>query len=322
MLLRILIKFFTITLGILALNALCWGLFLLGGKVLHPWSWAGMISVYFSEHLFIKINDFFPFSWMISLIGFLLFVFYDYFRYKQDGYEQNIIKDFLIDIKSVGVGLIIVVIVSFPLMIFLYAVQLFYDIFLIIPLLSIEEIYSNYTKYGYSMPDWAYHFNISHIASINPLASFIIRVIVIMPSSYLILYYVINYKAPIVVNWKDYDKKINKYGETWFSQLLVYLTDRFNVLFKFTLLLYLVYLIPTTFQWAYPIVLIWLGLIPIPDFAFPFYVYSILLLFLLFLIILLFSVSIESKRKRKRALLREEIKNEILNEINNLNQKE
>jgi hypothetical protein len=297
MLLRILIKLLTVILGIIALNTICSVIFLIGSDIetetFQPglMLWVHSIYSYLSEHLFTKLYDFLPFSWIISSIGFLSFVVYDYFKHKKVGYEQNIITDFFIDIIAIFFSLLVVV-ASLFISFYILPIIYFLLIVLQIPFRAFLSIKQEYTEFGNAIPDDDYHYYILNYSGFSALPSFIIRFVAIYITG-CIFEYIIKYKAPKVVKWNDYEK----YRIT---QLLKYLSDKFNVFFKFALLIFGLYLLPITFLWVYPVVLIWLRLVPIPDFAFPFYVYSFILIIILLTCYLFFLELIKSKRERNQ----------------------
>jgi hypothetical protein len=338
MLLRILIKFFTVTLGILALNILCWLFFFLSVKNLEN-IFNGTI-IYLYEHLFIKLYDFFPFSWIISSIGFLLFVIYDYFKYKDEGYDENIGKEFLMDlfICLFGIGII-----TWSLIVFLYSsiiwLVIYYSIAAPIIFDPIPNIfYHLFHLFGYSDD----YFNLYSTIDLGEgLHTLFIRIwglilLGISIASFRISFHTRNFnakkyffrriiKARRLIGANSYSIGdsfwnlfilIGSLGLYWPFIIIPAFIKKYNKIFKTILLIYIIWVLLEELCWIIPIFLIWLRVVPIPDYTLPFYVYSILLVIIIFLIIRSLFVFKKKKKERKKALLREEIKNEILNEIN------
>jgi hypothetical protein len=331
MLLRILIKFFTVTLGILALNTLCWLFFFLSVKYLEN-NFNGTI-IYLYEHLFIKLYDFIPFSWIISSIGFSLFIIYDYFKYKEEGYDENIGKEFLFDLFVCLYGSIIII---WSLIVLLFSLIIWVVIYYSIaaPIIFSPSplfIYDLFKEYGYYAQDHICYFLIIGYGVKN----FFIRVWGLI----LLSIFINTYRLSTLTrnfNIKKYffrqiikDRRlirekndfyvfsfIGSLGFNWPFAIISAFIKKYNKIFKTILLIYIICVLLEELCWIIPIFLIWLRVVPIPDYNLPFYVYSILLVIIIFLIIRSLFVLKKEKKERKKALLREEIKNEILNEIN------
>lgn len=328
MLLRILLKIITLILGIASLNVLCWSIFLINSKssaVEHP-MWINSICSYFNENLFIQLYNNFPFSWIISLIAFVSFLVYDYLNYDRFKMEYafNIKKNLYKDLLHIFYGLLIVFVSLMIIGMASIALQGIYLFFIEIPLISITRLKFMYNTYGNSIPENVFYNNIVSIfdglGNSSGLRSFFIRIFVLILLM-INLYLLLCYKAPKNINWVDYDKKINTNGNTWFSMFLKYLIDRFIILFKIVVFIYLLFIFPTTFLWLYPIVLIWFGFIPMPvefEFTFPFYVYSLISILVLIKLFFWIFNSIKKNKKRKLLELKEGIKKEILNDLNAL----
>jgi hypothetical protein len=329
MLIRILIKILTIILGIIALNAILWGAFLFLQQL--EGAWISSIVSFLSKNLFIKLFTFFPFSWLISSLGFIAFVVYDYINYENSdrAYVENIKENFKQDCIAIFLGLLMILFAIILISIGFLGMQIIYDIFIDEPLFRIKlckklmllmEIY-----YKAHIP-----IDLRIIFESYNAADFIISIIFFV-IQILMIRFIIFYTPPKIADWKDYESKANQDGSTWFFRLIEYLIDKYNIISKIISILYILYIFPVTLVWITPLVIGWISLIFYGTNLIPsireegfliFYSYTIVFVLSLYIIIRQGFKHYRNKKKSKAETLKNEIKNEILNEINTLTQKD
>ena len=292
MILRILIKLLTLIIGVLALNVLCYWMFKLEintgpGKID---MWINSIAYYLSNNLFISINQFIPLSWIISTLGCLAFIIFDYLKYKESNrlFTQSISEESKDDILAIMGGLLISAGFLFLLGFGLSILECFFFVFFEFPYKIGLGAFINSHDYllsSYLNPLW----------TIDILEDFSLFVLInrciAMPVTILCL-------------------------------VLPFERVFFRISYNFMIFSYGLFLLPVTIIWIYPIVLIWLSIIPYPTHGIDsvlVVIYSIILGLIILLLINWLRLFISEYKAKKRGLLREEIKAEILNEIQGSN---
>ena len=154
MILKILIKLLILIIGVLALNVLCYWLFKLGiylGSGRHHDMWLKSLAYYLSNNLFIFINQFIPFSWIISTLGCFAFIIFDYFKYKESSRldTRNISEESIEDILAIIGGLMYSAGFLFLLGIGLFLLEIFILIFFKLPWLIGLGVFINSHSHDY-----------------------------------------------------------------------------------------------------------------------------------------------------------------------------
>jgi len=278
MILRILIKLLTLTIGVFALNALCYGLYQVSPDLDNS-DWCSWLSSLISG-TFVLLYKYLPFSWIITIIGILSFIIYDYLRYEKANkiYSTNILKDLKEDMENIFFGLLITLFGNFFLFICLIVVQFF----LLICTTLTHVFLLKYLK------DWSLIFSPREFF-IKTEDDIVFRII-----GLLIFFYLLRLPNIIITQ-----KKTTVSGQ-WLQK------------HPKTFLYLGLFFLPITLFWAYPILLMWFSIIPKPDKNFFYYTYS-------FMLAISLLVMFSRYFKKKRIIMREEIKSEILNEIKGSN---
>jgi hypothetical protein len=272
--------------------------------------WLKSLAYYLSNNLFIFIYQFIPFSWIISTLGCLAFIIYDYLKYKESsGLDtQNIFEESIGDTNAaIIIGLICSAIFLFLLGIGLFLLELFIMIFFELPYNMGLGVFINSHSHNYLLDIYLHPERSLFLLDIlehATTATIILRVVAIFFTIYCLI-------IPFTEETKIKDTKNP-------SKNIVF----YRISVNFIMFSYGLFLLPITIIWMYPIVLIWLSIIPYPTYGLDsllVVIYSIILAFIIISFVNFLRLFISEYKKKKRGILRDEIKEEILKEIQGSN---
>ncbi len=292
MLLKSIIKLLLASVWIVLLNGIIYFIFLIRiheGQKLNNSIWGDSLAYFLKNLLFSNYFNGIPFSIVLSIIGFISYVVYDYHKYKE---EKSLIEIIISDLGFILLGIFILVVVFGILWIglmFLHLLCLFFfipqyyngwDIFL----LYYKEFSSlSYARFSFAM--------FSDFIKFDVIFNALLFLIVLFHS--FLLYEDENELSdsnnlPIV---QEFLLRILK--NKWFQRL------------------YLFYISPSVIVWLYPTLLSWFGLTQEKS---PMLLNILSTIFLFGLLLVIFKIN-KNNKKVKRELLKEEIKKELMKEF-------
>ncbi len=294
MLLKTIIKLLIASVGIVLLNGIIYLIFLTRIESEKNWDillWGDSLFHFLKNLLFSNYLNGIPFSIVISIIGFISYVVYDYYKYKE---EEKSLKEIIIsDLGCILLGIFLLVVVLGILWIALMFLQLLCLFFLIPQYYNGWNIFLLYYK-KFSFLSYArFSFAIFSDFKFFDIFNALLFLIVLFLS---------------FLKFKDEDKLSN-----YTYDKLPIVQDFFINILKTKVFqrLYLFYLSPSVLVWLYPTLLSWFGLIQEKS---PISLNILSSIFLLGLLLVIFKIN-KTNRKIKRELLKEEIKKELIEEF-------
>lgn len=296
MIYKFILKLITCSIGVVLLNLITY--FILSiNYVDNERLWIDIVSVFFRDLLF--RNDFylFHYSIILSILGFVTYLLYEYNR--KSLHEREITLSIKNDLVAIASGNfywgLVLIIIGFLLMI----CNIIFLLFLGIPyfrgwqVLFLEGYFSLPTVYFYIFSEQ------------DGIAEFIFGLI---SSSIFLLFLFASFAKRSRFTKNEYKT------DDWVVNLAYNYHNKLRLIY----FLYLIYLTPTIFVWLYPIILNWLD--KLPNDSLTFYrirfSYKVLSYLVVSGFILTIYKIIKNNRRVMIADMKEEIKNEILNEKN------
>jgi hypothetical protein len=233
----------------------------------------------------------FPISILLLVIGLILFLIADYFyeKYNPDESINGIVKTYLSTslAATLLLGFLVHLIIGFT-----YIPKIIWLFFVKIPFERGWDILFNYKISFFQNPTIMFElYN-------NYSGEYEFWILLILSFFYLTSLVLVFSKSSNNLSWAY---------KGWEEKKLTIITYVFK--------LYFIYVTPAIFVWIYPIILNWFNLLP--DDSYPISTTYIIgaCVFLLVLLLLVFNIFRDNK-KVKRELLKEEIKKEVMDEIN------
>jgi hypothetical protein len=297
MLLKTIIKLLLASVGIVLLNGIIYFIFFIRIELSQNWDillWGDSLVHFLKNLLFSNYFNGIPFSIVISIIGFISYVVYDYYKYKE---EEKSLKEIIIsDLSSILIGIIIVFFVLAILWLVLFFLQFLCFFFIITQYYRGWNIFLLYFKEYSSLMSYA-RFSFAIFSDFTFFEIFNALLFLIF------LYF-------SFLKFKDGDKPSNiTYDELPIVQKFFISILKSKVFQK----LYLFYITPTVLVWLCSTLLSWFGLTQEKS---PISLNILSTLFLFGLLLVIFKIN-RNNKKVKRELLKEEIKKEVMDEINN-----
>jgi hypothetical protein len=296
MLLKSIIKLLLASVGIVLLNGIIYLIFFTRIELSQNWDillWGDSLVHFLKNLLFSNYFNGIPFSIVISIIGFISYVVYDYYKYKE---EEKSLKEIIIsDLLSILIGIIIVFFVLAILWLVLMFLQLLCLFFFIPQYYNGWNIFLIYYKKFSSLMSYArFSFAIFSDFKFFDIFNALLFLIVLFLS---------------FLKFKDEDKLSN-----YTYDKLPIIQDFFINILKTKVFqrLYLFYITPSILVWLCPTFLSWFGLTQEKS---PMSLNILSTLFLFGLLLVIFKIN-RNNKKVKRELLKEEIKKEVMDEIN------
>jgi hypothetical protein len=299
MIYKFILKLIVCSIGVALLNLITYGILSIN-YVDKVGSWPNIVSIFFRDLLF--RNDFylFHYSIILSILGFVSYLLYEYFIDQKSLHEKEFITlSIKNDLYAIGGGNFIWGVVLMFIGLGLWISMLLFLFFLKIPysrgwnVLFLEDYFNYPTVYFYIF------------GGLDGMTEFIFGLI----SSAIFLLFLFASFAK-----RSRFTKNELETDSWAFNSLHKYHNKIRIIY----FLYLIYLTPTIFVWLYPVILNWLDKLPSDSLAFYRIRFSYKVLSYLFIpgFILTIYKIIKKNRRVMMADMKEEIKNEILNEKN------
>ena len=299
MIYKLILKLIFCSIGVALMNLITYGILSIN-YVDNVGSWPNIVSIFFRDLLF--RNDFylFHYSIILSILGFVSYLLYEYFIDQKSLHEKEFITlSIKNDLYAIGGGNFIWGVVLMFIGLGLWISMLLFLFFLKIPysrgwnVLFLEDYFNYPTVYFYIF------------GGLDGMTEFIFGLI----SSAIFLLFLFASFAK-----RSRFTKNELETDSWAFNSLYKYHNKIRIIY----FLYLIYLTPTIFVWLYPVILNWLDKLPSDSLAFYRIRFSYKVLSYLFIpgFILTIYKIIKKNRRVMMADMKEEIKNEILNEKN------
>lgn len=249
----------------------------------------GLDLLFIKNLLFSNYFNGIPFSIILSIIGFIIYVVYDYFK---DNEGKSLKETIISDLGDILLGLVALWLGGSILCIISMVLHIFILLFFIPQYNRGWDIFINFYNTFYEFPEIS--FIIFYDFQIIDILNSLLFLIVLFHSFLLF-------------------KNKNELSESTNVELPIVQKFFLSILKnKFFQILYLFYLSPSVLVWFYPTLLSWFGL---TKYKSPIQLNILTSLFLFGLLFVIFKINKKNK-KVKRELLKEEIKKEVMDEIN------
>jgi hypothetical protein len=297
MIYKFILKLFFCSIGVALLNLITYGILSINYAD-NVGSWPNIVSGFFRDLLFRNNFYLFHYSIILSILGFVSYLLYEYFIDQKSLHEKELITlSIKNDLYAIGGGNFIWGVVLMFIGLALWISNVLFGLFLHIPyvrgwhVLFLEDYFNYPTMYFYifgghdGMSEFIFGLIDSVIFLLFLFASFAKR-------------------SRFTKNELETD--------SWAVNTAYKYHNKIRLIY----LLYLIYLTPTIFVWLYPIILNWLDKLPSDPFSRIRFSYKVLsYLFVSGFILTIYKI-IKNNRRVMMANMKAEIKNEILNEKN------
>lgn len=299
MIYKFILKLIFCSIGVALLNLITYGILSINYAD-NVGSWPNIVSVFFRDLLF--RNDFylFKYSIILSILGFIFYLLYEYLIDQKRLNEQELITiSIKNDLFAIGGGNLIWGVVLMFIGFGLWICNILFQIFLHIPygrgwkVLFVDGYFNSPTVYFYIFGEH------------DGMSEFIFGLI----SSAIFLLFLFASFAK-----RSRFTKNELETDSWVANTAYKYHNKIRLIY----FLYLIYLTPTIFVWLYPIILNWLDKLPSDSLTVSRIRFSYKVLSYLFVsgFILTIYKIIKNNRRVMMADIKAEIKNEILNEKN------
>lgn len=299
MIYKFILKLIFCSIGVALLNLITYGVLSIN-YAHNVGSWPNIVSVFFRDLLF--RNDFylFKYSIILSILGFIFYLLYEYLIDQKRLHEQELITiSIKNDLFAIGGGNLIWGVVLMFIGFGLWICNILFQIFLHIPyvrgwkVLFVDGYFNFPTVYFYIFGEH------------DGMSEFIFGLI---SSAIFLLFLFASFakRSRFTKNELETDSWVANTAYKYHNKI------------RFIYFLYLIYLTPTIFVWLYPIILNWLDKLPSDSLTVSRIRFSYKVLSYLFVsgFILTIYKIIKNNRRVMMADMKAEIKNEILNEKN------
>ena len=296
---KFILKLFFCSIGVALLNFISYGILSINYAD-NVGSWPNIVWVFFRDLLFRNEFYLFHYSIILSILGFVSYLLYEYFIDQKSLHEKELItKSIINDLYAIGGGNFIWGVVLMFIGLGLWISNCLFLFFLHIPyvrgwhVLLLEDYFNYPTMYFYIF------------GGLNGMSEFIFGLIssVIFLSCFF---------ASFTKRSRFTQNELKT--DSWAADTAFKYHNKIRLIY----FLYLIYLTPTIFVWLYPIILNWLDKLPYDSLAFYRIRFSYKVLSYLFVsgFILTIYAIIKNNRRVMISDMKAEIKNEILNEKN------